>query len=154
METWTLLRKQHYEIFRKIQLLEEASIDLLKKEAVKEKLAKDFLEFFKVGIIQHFKIETQALFPILKNASESSGQLILELLQEHNAIMQRYSRLQKPRNPTKGQTKKIQDFLTNLSEHAKKEEEKLPPLIKMLTEKQLRMIDEKATSLDYPMLTA
>jgi len=37
MNTWNLVNKQHLELFRKIQLLEEASLDLLAKKITYEK---------------------------------------------------------------------------------------------------------------------
>lgn len=144
-------------MFRKIQLLEEASIDLLKKEIYNEqglRLAKDFLKFFKLGITQHFKVEEEALFPILRNVFQSEEQIISRLILEHKLLIQKYSRLQKLRNPTVNQLKRIMNFLAYLSAHARKEEEKLPSLIETLDERQLRMIDEKAKSLGYPILTS
>jgi len=157
METWSLLSKEHHTVFRKIQLLEEASINLLEKKFINEpelSPVNDFLEFFRFGMVQHFRIEAQTLFPALKNASNSNEKLILELLSEHQAILQKYSTLGKLRDQRIDGTEQLLDFLKSLSDHTRKEEELLPPLIERLDQKQLRMIDEKAKSLGYPILIA
>jgi len=77
LSTWELLSREHYEVLSKIQLLEKASINLL-KERTKDlalgkalKLQKDFLDLFKAGLMRHFMVEEEALFPMLRVGGET-----------------------------------------------------------------------------------
>lgn len=155
MSTCVLVNKEHQEILKKIHLLEEASLDLLKKQAFSEtslRLLKEFLGVFKFGVLQHFEIEEKALFPVLRATSRDKEQPILELIYEHGTLIQMYSSLQNRVNPT-NYAKMLRDFIEALSAHARKELELLPPLMEALNEKQLSIIDEAAKSLGYPILT-
>lgn len=74
LNAWELLSKDHRRVLTKIQLLEEALVDLLRQRTTDLtqgkalKLEKDFLELFKVGVAQHIIVEEQALFPMLRVA--------------------------------------------------------------------------------------
>jgi hemerythrin-like domain-containing protein len=68
--TWASLHREHGEIFVKINLLEKALVDMLQKNVVAQKenalvQQSDFLEAFKQGIVLHFAVEKEALFPEL-----------------------------------------------------------------------------------------
>ncbi|MFH0897308.1 MAG: hemerythrin domain-containing protein, partial [Candidatus Bathyarchaeota archaeon] len=136
MSTCALVNEEHQEILKKIHLLEEASLDLLKKQAFSETNLgplKEFLEVFKFGVLQHFEIEEKALFPVLRKASKDKEQPILELIYEHGALIQTYSNLQNRISPT-NYAKMLKDFIEALSAHARKELELLPPLMEALNE--------------------
>jgi hemerythrin-like domain-containing protein len=102
MTTWNLLSKLHQEIFRKIQLLEEASLDLLSKKIARNqksrKLEADFVKFFRIGVIQHFKVEETALFPVLKRNFKEAQPIVSELISEHKLMVNRYFKLLNVRN--------------------------------------------------------
>jgi hemerythrin-like domain-containing protein len=145
MNTWSLLSRQHQELFRKIQLLEEASLDLLSKKIAyedREKFAEDFVKFFRVGIIQHFKIEESSLFPVLRRNFKDAEPIVSELISEHKTMIDRYFKLQKSKHSKLNRIEDLTTLLKDLSEHAKKEENALPPFIALLDEKQLKKIDE------------
>jgi hemerythrin-like domain-containing protein len=148
-----LINEEHQEILKKIHLLEEASLDLLKKQAFTETslgLLKEFLESLRFGVLQHFKIEEKALFPVLRSAFKDKEQPILELIYEHGALVQMYSNLQNRINPV-NYAKMLKDFIEALSAHATKELKLLPPLMEALNKKQLSIIDEAARRLGYPL---
>lgn len=153
MSTWNLLSNQHQETFKRLQLLEEASIDLLAKRRGQEKdeTLQDFLKFFKIGLVQHFKIEEMALFPILKNASEPAKPIISEIISEHKDMVNRYFKLQNSKNPGIVHTGDVTDLLKALAAHAEKEEKLFPPLIALLSKEQLRKIDELAKRVGYSL---
>lgn len=154
MSTWSLLSRQHQELFRKIQLLEEASLSLLAKKTTHEKderLVEDFLRFFKVGLTQHFKIEEEALFPILKSNVKDAEPLVSELVSEHKSMINEYFKLENSKNPRFSQTKDLIVLLNILSAHTEKEEKFIPPLIALLSKEQLQKINELARQLNYPL---
>ncbi len=149
MSTWSLLSSQHQEVLVKIHLFEEASLYLLEKKVTHEKsegLVEDFLKFFKVGVVHHFKIEERALFPILKSTVKDAEPLISELISEHKSIISKYFKLQ---NSRPNNMNDLTTLLKELSEHAKKEENGLPPLVVLLDEKRLKKIDKLSRQLGY-----
>lgn len=161
MSTWSLLSEQHQEVSKQIHLLEEASLDLLSKKVAHEKskervedfegLVDDFLNFFSVGLIHHFKIEEKAMFPILKNTIKDAEPLISELTSEHKNIIDKYFKFQESKNPKSKKMKDLTTLLEDLSEHARKEERFLPPFVALLNEEQLKKIDEQARRLGYSL---
>jgi len=154
MSTWTLVNKLHQEIFRKLQLLEEASLDLLSKKIAYEKsqrFEKDFVKFFRVGVIQHFKIEESALFPILQRNFKDARPVISELISEHKTMINKYFKLHDVKDTKLNKKEDFIALLKELSAHARKEEKSLPPLIRLLDEEQLKKIDELTRRLGYPL---
>jgi hemerythrin-like domain-containing protein len=154
MSTWNVLTRLHHEIFRKIQLLEEASLDLLAKKIAyekREKLTEDFVKFFRAGVIQHFKVEEVALFPILRRNSKDAEPIISELISEHKTMINRYLKIQDAKNPGVAKMGDLKTLLEELSEHARKEERSIPPFIEMLNKEQLKKIDELARHLEYSL---
>jgi hemerythrin-like domain-containing protein len=135
MGTWDLIKGLHREMFKKIQLLEEASIDLLSKKIAYEenqKFEEDFIKFFKVGVIKHFKVEEVALFPILQRNFKESENIISELISEHKIMVHKYFKLDNVKGSKTKRTRDLTALLRDLSKHAKKEEKFLPPYIEML----------------------
>jgi hemerythrin-like domain-containing protein len=154
MSAWDLVKGLHQEIFRKIQLLEEASLDLLSKKIAYGKsqgFEEDFIKFFRVGVIQHFKVEEVTLFPILRKNFKELEKVISELISEHKIMVDKYFKLHDLKGSKAKRTEDLTSLLKKLSEHAKKEEAFLPPYIKKLPEKQLKEIDELTRRLGYPL---
>lgn len=162
--TWALLSLEHNKVLRKIQLLEVALISLLhevslntptKKEKSRDnqlKIVKDFLKLFGHGVMQHFKIEEVALFPVLRRVAEpklTAEQTVEMLLSEHKTINSKYFKLENIAKTSENPSKILSDLLKALSSHARKEEKLLPPLLRSLNEEQLKKIDEKTASLGY-----
>jgi len=154
MSTWNLVRKLHQEIFRKLQLLEEASLDLLSKKIAYEEsqlLEKDFVKFFRMGVIQHFKMEEVALFPILQRNFKDAEPLVSELISEHKRMINKYFKLHDVKDFKLNKREDLTVLLRELSAHAKKEERYLPSFIELLDEEQLKKIDELTRRLGYPI---
>lgn len=162
--TWLLLSKEHHEVLKKIQLLEAALISLLRDFSLgisekelklnKERLkvTKDFLKLYRCGVMQHFKIEESTLFPVLRGVKSDKlygRKIIEEFMLEHKAINSKYFKLKNIVKSAKNPLKILLELFKALSTHAKKEERLLPPLLRALDEKELRMIDEKAANLGY-----
>lgn len=154
MSAWDLVKGLHREIFRKIQLLEEASLDLLSKKIAygeRRKFEEDFIKFFRVGVIQHFKVEEVALFPILRKNFKELENIISELISEHKIMVDKYFKLHSVKGSKAKRTEDLTALLKELSEHAKKEETFLPPYVEMMNEKQLMEIDELTRQMGYPV---
>lgn len=134
---WRSLSKDHIEILVRIQLLENALIDLLNKRVKNidvgraSKFQEDFLELFKIGVMEHFKTEEEILFPMLREkAGKEAEKIVSELLVEHETIMQRYFKIVKNKGSLTDQSELLLALLKHLSEHAKKEELIIPTLLK------------------------
>lgn len=160
--TWALVSRDHHEILKKIQLIEAALISLLKdfssdtfEKELREKpleIVKDFLKLYRLGIVQHFKVEEVALFPVLHSVTTSTltgDRVVEQLLSEHKTINSKYFKLKNITKSSKDPLKTLAELLKALSTHAEKEERLLPQLIRALDEKQLRMIDEKVANMGY-----
>jgi iron-sulfur cluster repair protein YtfE (RIC family) len=92
------LHEQHLEVFTKINLLERALLDLLQNRTTEymkgtASLQEDFLEAFRHGMILHFTVEEEALFPVLGKVGKKSETLVSELLDEHRSIMEKYIKI-------------------------------------------------------------
>jgi len=156
LSAWKSLSTEHDEVLSKIQLLEKASIDLL-RQRTKElslakalKLQKDFLDMFRVGMTQHFMIEEEALFPILRiGGGNEAKTLVSELLAEHRAMMEKYFKIKKGEGSAEDHGRLLLMMLKDLSAHSQKEENSIPPLMKRLNKEQLNRINEVARRLGY-----
>ncbi|MFQ6052526.1 MAG: hemerythrin domain-containing protein [Candidatus Hydrothermarchaeota archaeon] len=154
MSALDAISKDHRMIAKRIQLLEEASLSILRKRisgGEDSNPVEEFLKFFRIGVMQHFKIEETALFPVLQDVFKDKEPQILELLSEHKRIMDKYLSLHNAESSKEARTERLINLLNDLSAHARKEESLLPPLVKMLNEKQLKRIDEAARKLRYPV---
>lgn len=155
MSTTRALSKEHQTILARIQLLERACLDLLKRRTLTSRtddgkipdLVEDFLQS-KLGIMLHFKVEEEALFPTLRSVSESNETAISALIGEHKTIMQKFSALHHAKE-TGTPIDVLLDLLRDLSAHAAREERLYPSLIQSLTEEQLKRIDDEAKRLGY-----
>jgi len=154
LNTLDIIRKDHRIIAEKIQLLEKALLKILKERASNIEFTnsvEEFLKFFRIGIIQHFKVEETALFPVLQNAFKDKKPLIEELLSEHKKIIDEYLSFYTVRENRNNRREKLAKLLRELSNHAKKEESLLPSLVKMLDDEMLKKIDKVARKLGYPV---
>jgi len=152
MSTWKLVKGLHHEMFRKIQLLEEAYMDLLAKKITYEKgekLAEDFVKFSRVGVIKHFKVEEVALFQILRRNFKDVEPIIYELISEHKTTINKYFKLHDTKNPKLNKTEDLIVLLNTLTKHMKKEERSLPPFIELLSDEQLKKIDALTRRMGY-----
>ena len=73
-----------------------------------------FLQLLRNEIVQHFKVEENGIFPLLKEEA-----IVLELLQEHDDVLRTFTRLQRDKIVT------LKDLLEKLSGHVKRENELL-----------------------------
>jgi hemerythrin-like domain-containing protein len=154
LSTWESLHKQHLEVFTKINLLEKALLDLLQNHAARymEGTAnpqKDFLKAFEDGMILHFTVEENALFPVLGKVGKKGETLATELVAEHGSIMQKYSRIVQTRAADNSKNEILLELIHELGGHGRKEEETISPLISQLTSEQLSSIDQSAKLLGY-----
>lgn len=155
MSTTRELSKEHQTILARIQLLERACLDLLKRRTLTSRtdddkipdVVEDFLQS-KLGIMLHFKVEEEALFPTLRSVSESNETAISALIEEHKTIMQKFSALHHAKE-TGTPIDVPLDLLRDLRAHAAREERLYPSLIQSLTEEQLKRIDDEAKRLGY-----
>ncbi len=154
MSTWESLHEQHLEVFTKINLLERALLDLLQNRTTEymkgtASLQEDFLEAFRDGMILHFTVEEEALFPVLGKVGKKSETLVSELLDEHRSIMEKYGKIMHTTAADENKNEILLELARELAKHGQKEEKTIPPLISQLTSEQLSSIDQSAKSLGY-----
>ena len=154
MSTWESLHEQHLEVFTKINLLERALLDLLQNRTTEymkgtASLQEDFLEAFRHGMILHFTVEEEALFPVLGKVGKKSETLVSELLDEHRSIMEKYSKIMHTIAADENKNEILLELARELAKHGQKEEKTIPLLMSQLTSEQLSSIDQSAKSLGY-----
>jgi hypothetical protein len=82
----------------------------------------------------------------LKSTIRDAEPLISELISEHKSIISKYFKLQ---NSRPSNLHDLISLLKELSEHARKEDNSLPPFIALLDEQQLKKIDKLASQIGY-----
>ena len=92
-------------------------------EGLRERAA-EFREFFRSSLDHHFKAEEDALFPFMRSSIPQSGQLIPELLLEHEQIRSSVHRLEGDNELAK----LLFDVGDLLERHIRREERELFPL--------------------------
>lgn len=138
----------------KIDLLEKALKNLLEKHIADPKstetpaLQKDFVEAFRSGLMLHFAVEKEALFPELQTLGKDASTTVKELLTDHDAIIKNLSDLE-TKDISQDKAQRWSEILDVLSVHGRKEETTLPPLVKRLNTQQLTKIDNTAKKLGY-----
>jgi len=155
MSTKTALSNDHRTILAKIQLLERACLGLLRERTLTHvtpdqkttQLVEDFLQS-KLGIMLHFKVEEEALFPALRSVPNPNETAISNLIEDHKIIMQKFAALDHAKE-TGASIDMLLGLLKDLSAHAKKEEQLFPSLIEPLTGDQLKSVDDAAKRLGY-----
>ena len=154
MGTWESLHSEHVEIFTKVNLLEKALMDLLQKHATEwlEKtsgLQRDFLEAFAAGITLHFTVEEEALFPELRKMGKHAETLVDELLLQHRSIMEKYSMIVQGSHTDVEKKETLSKMIKELAAHTQKEERFVQPIVKQMSPKQLKEVDQAANRLGY-----
>jgi hemerythrin-like domain-containing protein len=140
------LRKAHDEILKRLHLVEQVSLRFLEEKAQLSReeytnYVNEFSQFFKTSIMYHFKVEEQALFPILKSKGEASA--IEKLLSDHRRILTGFQYFENMKDP-EASTKLLRNLINDLSAHARKEEELFPLWARRLSGEELKRIDEEA----------
>lgn len=140
------LRKEHAELLKRVQLVEEASLLLYKEKSQLPReeyvnVINEFSQFFKTSIVYHFKVEEQALFPVLKD--KDLGPDIQELLSEHRRILMGFQHFERIKGPIASVTI-LKMLINDLSIHARKEDELFPLWASRLSNEELKRIDEEA----------
>lgn len=154
LSTWESLHREHGEIFTRVNLLEKALVDLLQKHVAKKTennldLQRDFLEAFAHGIILHFTVEEEALFPELRKMGRHAETLVDELLLQHRSIVERYSMILQG-SYTDGEKKEILlQMIRELAAHTQKEERFVQPIVRQMSLEQLKEVDQLANRLGY-----
>ncbi len=154
LSTWASLHREHGEIFVKINLLEKALVAMLQKNVAAPKenalvQQRDFLEAFKQGVVLHFAVEKEALFPEIAKIGKKEKTLMDELLFEHGSIMEKYLTIIQSPYGDEEKTETLLKMAQELEMHAQKEERDAYPLVKKLSPAQLEMVDQGAKRLGY-----
>jgi hypothetical protein len=150
MRILKLISTEHLEVIKKCHRLEIDLIRILQSELKKDEseVTMDFLKFYRTEIINHFKLEEEAVFPVLWSVFKKERQLIRVLLADHQDITKRYLKLENfSKRAVRNQTEALLDLLKNLLIHAFKEEITINQLILGLDERHLKKIEERARKL-------
>lgn len=86
--------------------------------------AKEFVEFYRINLVAHFRAEEEILFPLMRTAVPDCAALVSELLGQHEQLRQALSQVEAGR----GLAKLIFDTGDLLERHIRKEERELFPL--------------------------
>jgi iron-sulfur cluster repair protein YtfE (RIC family) len=86
--------------------------------------AKEFVDFYRMNLIAHFRAEEEILFPLIRAAVPGSAALLDELLGQHEHLRQAVPKLE----AGSGLAKLIFDVGDLLERHIRKEERELFPL--------------------------
>jgi iron-sulfur cluster repair protein YtfE (RIC family) len=137
-----------------VNLLEKALMDLLQKRTTgyldrTSDLQKDFLEAFKLGIILHFTVEEEALFPALKRRGKNTENLVDELLLQHQSIMEKHGKMVQTSYSDEEKREILLWLARELAEHGRREEMSVPPIVAQMSLEQLMEIDQAAKRLGY-----
>ncbi len=133
----------HMELIAKIQLIEKISIKFYEEKASlsEERFMehfKEFSRFYKKSIVYHFKVEEQALFPVLK---ERIGKEWIEnILEEHRRINGMFRRFEEERDHMAA-LEKLRGIIEAVKEHAEKENIKLRSLAGEISREELQEIN-------------
>src|SRR5678816_2603823 len=86
--------------------------------------AKEFVDFYRINLIAHFRAEEEILFPLMRAAVPGSAALLDELLGQHEQFRQAVPKLE----AGSGLAKFIFDVGDLLERHIRREERELFPL--------------------------
>ncbi len=86
--------------------------------------AKEFVDFYRINLIAHFRAEEEILFPLMRAAVPNSAALLDELLGQHEQLRQAVPQLE----AGNGLAKLIFDLGDLLERHIRKEEREIFPL--------------------------
>ena len=131
-----------------LDLLQNRTTEYMKGTA---SLQEDFLEAFRDGMILHFTVEEEALFPVLGKVGKKSETLVSELLDEHRSIMEKYGKIMQTAAADENKNEILLELARELAKHGQKEEKTIPPLISQLTSEHLSSIDQGAKNLGYSL---
>lgn len=134
------LKKEHSDVFKRIQLWESSQIHFLEETRDHyQDFIKELSQFFKTGLAYHFKVEEEALFPVLKNKVEPS--IIQNLLFDHERIIKEFRRFELVKDFDLS-VQILKSLINYLKIHAQKEEDFFSSI--NLSDYELKKVDEQA----------
>ncbi|HLN85502.1 MAG TPA: hemerythrin domain-containing protein [Candidatus Limnocylindrales bacterium] len=86
--------------------------------------AKEFVDFYRINLVAHFRAEEEILFPLMRTAVPGCAALLDELLGQHEQVRDAVSQVE----AGDGLAKLIFDLGDLLERHIRKEERELFPL--------------------------
>jgi iron-sulfur cluster repair protein YtfE (RIC family) len=140
MVTMEMLRNEHIDVFKRIQLWESSQIHFLQETRDQYPVfVRELSEFFKTGLAYHFKVEEEALFPVLKNKVEPS--IIQNLLFDHERIIKEFRRFELVEDFDLS-VQILKSLINYLKIHAQKEEDFFSSV--NLSDEEVKQVDAKA----------
>ena len=141
MSTIENLRKEHKDVFKEIHLIETVQIRSLRETLDKyPNFVKEFSRFVKTNLLHHFKVEEEALFPVLKKKMNSRA--ILNLIFDHTNIIRIFNEYLEFVKDFDLSIQILKQLLNYLNIHAQKEEKLFSSVI--LSDEEMKRIDEMA----------
>ena len=130
----------HSEVKEEIDILEKI-VNLLNSDAFSWNNVFKISSFFDKEVKEHFRLEEQVLFPVMKKVLPSDKQKILaEIEKEHRPILSKLDAFRKiaekhseflARNTQENFIRISHEIIESIIPHAKKEDEQLFPLAKI-----------------------
>lgn len=134
------LRNEHNDVFKRLQLWESSQIHFLEETRDQyPDFVKELTQFFKTGLAYHFKVEKEALFPVLKNKAEQS--IIQNLLFDHQRIIKEFRRFEHVKDFDLS-IQILKSLINYLKIHAQKEEDLFSSI--NLSDEETKQVDQKA----------
>lgn len=146
--TLDVLGEEHVQVREALSDLKDALQRIESNPPYALAIIRKVTAFLKKDALTHFRVEEEALFPVLGRVIGFDGPIAV-MQAEHKYLLDRFSSLEDmvAKQPT--ESKKLaaicQDIVENLTAHSTKEDDILFPMARrVLDEKQLSEIDEKA----------
>lgn len=143
MSTLETLNEEHNKVFKKIQLIETVQIRSLRQTLEDyPDFVKEFSQFVRNVLLFHFKIEEEAVFPVLKKKVEPL--VIKNLLFDHENIVRVFREYLEHVKDFDLSIQILKQLLNYLDIHAQKEDRLFSSII--LSDEESKKIDKIAKS--------
>jgi hemerythrin-like domain-containing protein len=145
MSTIETLRKEHNQMLLKIHSIEEQQIRTLREAKNQQRshelttFEEEFSQFVKSVLFNHFKVEEEALFPVLQNKVKPLT--IENLLSDHKCIVNVFNDYLKYVDDFNRSFELLKNLINYIDIHAKKEEELFSSVT--LSDEELKKIESR-----------
>jgi hemerythrin-like domain-containing protein len=145
------LRREHTLVLQKMHSIEKQQIGTLRETLNQQRsyeltdFVQEFSQFVRSVLFRHFKVEEEALFPVLQNKVRPLT--IENLLSDHKSIVNVFHEYLKYIDDFNRSSQLLTNLINNLDIHAKKEEKLFSSIT--LSDEELKKIDSMAKLIQH-----
>jgi hemerythrin-like domain-containing protein len=145
------LRREHTLVLQKMHSIEKQQIGTLRETLNQQRsyeltdFVQEFSQFVRSVLFRHFKVEEEALFPVLQNKVRPLT--IENLLSDHKSIVNVFHEYLKYIDDFNRSSQLLTNLIHNLDIHAKKEEKLFSSIT--LSDEELKKIDSMAKLIQH-----